>query len=53
MRALLVLAVLAAAGCGSAGSPTPAAKEKMPPEVEFDPVTAAEKYKAAKKSPRP
>ena len=55
MRALLVVALLAAAGCGSDPKPTAPAPvpQKMPPEVEYDPVTAAEKYKAAKKNSRP
>jgi hypothetical protein len=52
MRALIVAALIVAAGCGPDAKPTPAA-QKLPPEVEYDPATAAEKYKAAKKTSRP
>jgi hypothetical protein len=55
VRTLLLAALLATVGCGSKAAPTPdaAGANKLPPEVEFDPATAAEKYKAAKKTQRP
>jgi ABC-type glycerol-3-phosphate transport system substrate-binding protein len=55
-RLLLLCAVLALAGCGgdaptTAPSPTQKAPKKLPPEVEFDPATAADKYKGKKTKP--
>lgn len=53
MRTLVVIVALhAAAGCGPDAKPT-AAAQKLPPEVEYDPVTAAQKYQAASKNTRP
>lgn len=45
-RLLLLAAALALAGCGDNTAPTtaPAPAVKLPAEVEFDPVTATEKY---------
>jgi hypothetical protein len=59
-RALVMLAAVLLAGCGEAGpktQPTPAPpadvkKSPLPPEVEFDPATATEKYQKNKK-PKP
>lgn len=55
-RVLILGAVLLVAGCGGDGTPTtapaPAPRaEKLPPEVEFDPATAADKYKGKKPQP--
>jgi hypothetical protein len=55
---LFALAACAAL-CGCADAPPPAAEPepgakaaKLPPEVEFDPATAADQYKAAQKKHR-
>lgn len=54
MRAALVALLFVAPGCGKPAEPTAApAKQKLPPEAELDPVTATQKYQAAKKSVRP
>jgi hypothetical protein len=54
MRTALAAVLLAAAGCGKPAEPTAEpTKQKLPPEAEFDPVTATQKYQAAKKSVRP
>jgi hypothetical protein len=54
MRAALAAVLLVAAGCGKPTEPTAEpATQKLPPEVEFDPATATQKYQAAKKSVRP
>jgi hypothetical protein len=56
MTRLVLLAALfvGVTGCGSPAPvpavPTPAAK--LPPEVEYDPATAAAKYNAGKKPRR-
>jgi hypothetical protein len=53
---LTILAlVLMLSGCGPTASdpqPAPTATTALPPEVEFDPVTATEKHRAAQKAPR-
>ena len=53
-RLLILVAMFLLAGCGEGGSPTtaPASKadSKLPPEVEFDPATATEKYQKQKKA---
>ena len=54
-RLLILGAVLFLAGCGGDAAttppaPAPKANEKLPPEVEFDPVTATEKYQKGKKT---
>jgi hypothetical protein len=54
-RLIFLAAVLAVAGCGETGSPsTPATPQKsaapLPPEVEFDPATATQKYQKSKKA---
>lgn len=55
LRLLILCAVLPLAGCGDAPpttAPGPAPKaETLPPEVEFDPATAADKYKGKKTKP--
>ena len=55
-RVLTALTLAALVGCGktetATNAPPPKADTKLPPEVEFDPVTAAKKYEAAKKSAR-
>ncbi len=54
LRLLILGAVLFAAGCGDTAPTTaPAAPgAKLPPEAEFDPVTATEKYQK-KNKPKP
>jgi hypothetical protein len=57
LRLLVLAACVALCGCAddphAASEPPPGAKAaKLPPEVEFDPATAAEQYKAAQKKPR-
>ena len=53
-RLLVLGAVMLLAGCGGTGTttaPAPAPQaEKLPPEVEHDPATAAQKYQKAKKT---
>jgi hypothetical protein len=60
-RLLALFAVVLLAGCGQSGSTQPATPDParsgakpsaLPPEVEFDPATATEKYQKNKK-PKP
>lgn len=48
-RVILLLSVVWLVGCGKSTPPPPVVVKttKLPPEVEFDPVTAAQKYKEA------
>lgn len=52
LRFLLLFAVLFAAGCGGTAPTTApvAPGAKLPPEAEFDPVTATEKYQKKNKT---
>jgi hypothetical protein len=51
---LPILIAIALTGCGTVETATtvpPKAETKLPPEVEFDPVTAEKHYQAAGKKP--
>lgn len=56
LRPLILATVLFVAGCGGESTPTtapataPKAEGQLPPEVEFDPVTATEMHKKKQKT---
>jgi len=54
-RMLFLCAAVLLSGCGgdapTTAPPAPPKGDKLPPEVEFDPVTATDKYKSKKSKP--
>jgi hypothetical protein len=55
-RLLILVVLLLPAGCGESAPTTapaqaPKADTKLPPEVEFDPATATQKYQKQKTRP--